>query len=278
MKTKLKPCKWHLPLFRIFSTILLASTSIFGSGQVLSGLETTSLARAGSRLLLANVWSVSNNPAKMPKKDNNVGFSWTGISTTTGLQFTSFAYQRLLKKTGIGFQWKRMGYEVSAFNSAHINLSKQWNSNTSTGLTYNSYWWKVLGREKRYKYINVSIGVVSRIKDVDFSMVLENFVPRRNNTETYNTLIHLGIRQNITDKTTLYVENSIEINGKFSPRIALQYETQTRVNCMFGIGLNPVKFAFGIGVKTRHNLRLTTASSFQNRMGWQPSASIEMNK
>lgn len=227
--------------------------------------------------MIHNAWSIGNNPSVWPSSKNTLGLCWSQISSGTSVNFSSLAYRRRSKLWSWGMQWNRLGYRVSSFNTAYVALQRKWTSEVITGLTMKYSNRRILGFQSSHKSINAVVGIGVKQKNGLWTLVIDRFLP--DNVADGNSIyMSLSYYKSVSREIQLLVENTLSVDGKFSPKITAIGRLNDKLDIYLGIGHAPDKISIGCSYSHGNGSRITTATSYQPRFGWQPSSSIEWMK
>jgi len=277
MKTKLNPCHGRQYLCRLF-LLILTLISCHTKAQIPNGIETLSLATAGGRNVIHNAWTIRNNPSVWPTNKNTLGLCWTQISSGTAINFSSLAYRRRSKLWSMGMQWNRLGYKVSSFNAVYMGLQRKWTTEVVTGLTMKYSSRHILGYQNSHKTINAMVGIGVKQKNGMWTLVIDDFLPASNVISGNSMYMSLSYCRSVSSEIQVLIENSLHLDGRFSPKITAIGRLNERLDIYLGISHAPDKISFGCSYSHGNGSRITSATSFQSRFGWQPSTSLELLK
>ena len=165
---------------------------------------------------------------------------------------------------------------ITKIQNTNLNLCKKWSENTSSGITFTLEGAKTRGYENESGAINCDIAFRSALPSFEYSISLVHIIPNYGNKRIYNPSINVGISIGVSSETQLYIENSSSMNSAVDPKIGLKYASDKSMSLNMGVGLNPVKFGFGLSCSIRSRTKISVATSWHPHLGFRPSTSIEI--
>lgn len=247
-------------------------------GLHFSGSRSNSLANASVCLL--DVYAFHNNPANLSPLENvSIGISYENRFLMKELQNQSLAIAIPLKQGVLSFGANTFGYQNFRTFKTGAGYSMFLTKELSMGVQLNH---QLLRLPEAYGInqtftgefgFNYSIGS-------DWSIGLAVFNIGRNKLtenpdDRYSTLMRLGTRYKVSDKTLVLAELEKDIEHPLRSKIGIEYLPSEIFAFRGGFATQPIELSFGIGWLISKKYNLDFGTQFHQILGWSPNISFK---
>lgn len=260
-------------VIRLILIIIITSNYCFGQFY---GARNEAL--AGSFATQDDIISASNNIAKLSTKKNlTIGFGAKNSMLLKELQQSMLVIGFPLKFGSVAIAMYNFGfnpYRETHFSIAYaIPLSPKF----SIGLKLSYYLIYLKELNKDLSTLAPDLGLNYKVnKKLEFGLVLTKLSLNKSsdqNNGIWSSKVHTGIKYNLNEKLSMFLETAIGVRTKLSLVFGLEYKANPFLSILLGIKSLPSRFSMGFGINLK-KLSIDIASSYQPFLGFSPSISL----
>jgi len=256
--------------------LILGFTISQAQEQSASGAASLSLADAN--LLLADEWSVNNNPAMLTAlQEISLAAAFRNQFLLPEFSSRSFALNLPIKNQHIGLAADQKGFSEFLGTRLGLSYAQSLSPSFSMGMQFNYQSLSLADPYGQAYFLTVNLGFFTKISDeLELATLVVN--PNRSNTPNADQafapqIIKTGLAYHPEEYLSIYLQADKQLDRPLESRLGIQYAFQKAVHCRLGIAPQTRKFAFGFDY-LRNAIKLAVASQFHLQLGFSPVISI----
>ena len=263
--------KYLVILFYCFSFQYSFTQIIRNSGPI-------STSMAGINVNNIDTWSINNNIGQLV----NMEHSAIGVNVFQPFLMTEFTSSNLVlgfrrSKKAFGFNYSNYGNEFLQINNAGFGYSMKLSNEFQSGIKLNYYHFNSGEYYNTKSVVTADLGLVAKLtNELNLGVNIKN--PTLTNladfeNEKIQTEMQIALGYHISNQLSLHTALNKSIIYPTSLLAAVNYSPNDKINFRGGIGSNPNKAAFGIGVNLKL-FEINFATQVHQVLGWSPDFSI----
>ncbi|MBI1306925.1 MAG: hypothetical protein GC181_10005 [Bacteroidetes bacterium] len=193
---------------------------------------------------------------------------------TTELNYSSAAFCRAFGTNAFGLAFQQFGYEVSSVKKYSVAIRKNWNQSTTTGLNFHESRFVTEGYSAVNFALNATLSFYHDFGKHQFSIVLEDPFPAKN--QVYQSCLKTTLAIPIGDTSRFFAGLTIGNNSVRGCAFYL-HQTHAKIKILIGVISMPWQFGLGIQYAVSNTISVSNSSAVSN-VGFFQGAQLSFQK
>jgi len=253
--------------------LIINVNGLFGQNSVIIGGRQNGMAGAGS--LIADVWSVKNNPGAFGFFEGlEVGLQYQDRFLLSELASKNLGFGQELKSGNFGIYLQQTGFELFKQIQAGGGYSLKLSKRMAMGVNIN-YHLLQLGDIYGSKHnVSAGLGIAYFVKD---DLMLGASIININRAKLFNqpderlpTYFIFGLKYQLSAKTLILIDLEKELALPLNLKTGVEVKANEMFNLRLGVNTYPFRTAFGTGIKIK-KLTIDLAAVWHAQIGLSPT-------